>query len=82
MDRRQFLKLTVGGIALAAATPAWPFRVYSFPKSVIVRPLLHETGGSVIALQLERIRPQLPSLYFNDVPKLCLATFGPRRSAM
>lgn len=29
MDRRNFL---LGGIAMAAASRAWPFRVYSFPN--------------------------------------------------
>ena len=32
MDRRNFLRLMVGGVATAAAVRSFPFRVFSFPK--------------------------------------------------
>ena len=31
MDRRNFLRKMIGGVAVAAAVRTWPFRVYSFP---------------------------------------------------
>lgn len=34
MDRRSFLRMTVGGLAAGAAVRTWPFRVYSFPQEV------------------------------------------------
>jgi hypothetical protein len=42
MERRNFLRVLVGGVAVAAAARAWPFRVYSFPRGV-VNPYLPET---------------------------------------
>ena len=36
MNRRGFLKLSIGGVATAAAVRTWPFRVYSFPKEIII----------------------------------------------
>lgn len=33
--RRAFLKSLVGGVAVAAAVQAWPYRVYSFPSNPI-----------------------------------------------
>jgi hypothetical protein len=38
MDRRNFLKMLVGGVATAAAVRMFPFRVFSFPKEVVVPP--------------------------------------------
>lgn len=32
MDRRNFLGMIIGGVAAAAATRSWPFRVFSFPS--------------------------------------------------
>jgi hypothetical protein len=34
MNRRKFIGLTIGGIAVSAAVRTWPFRVYSFPSAV------------------------------------------------
>jgi hypothetical protein len=34
MDRRNFLRTMIGGVATAAAIRTFPFRVYSFPKEV------------------------------------------------
>lgn len=36
MNRRNFLRLTVGGVAAGAAVRTWPFRVYSFPGEIKV----------------------------------------------
>lgn len=36
MDRRNFLRTLVGGVAGAAAARAWPFRVYSFPSKIVI----------------------------------------------
>lgn len=35
-DRRAFLRSMVGGIAVAAASRTWPFRVYSFPTNISI----------------------------------------------
>lgn len=34
MERRNFLRALVGGVATAAAVRSWPFRVYSFPSEI------------------------------------------------
>lgn len=37
MNRRQFFKLSVGGIATAAAVSReWPFKVFSFSKDIVI----------------------------------------------
>lgn len=36
MDRRNFLRTLVGGVAGAAAVRTWPFRVYSFPSKIVI----------------------------------------------
>jgi len=41
MDRRSFFKLSVGGVAAAAAVRTWPFRVYSFPTDIVIARGLH-----------------------------------------
>jgi len=34
MDRRNFLRSLVDGVAVATAVRTWPFRVYSFPARI------------------------------------------------
>ena len=34
MQRRDFLKTLVGGVAIATAQRVWPYRVYSFPSEI------------------------------------------------
>ena len=34
MDRRNFLRLLVGGVAAEAAVRTFPFRVFSFPSKI------------------------------------------------
>lgn len=36
MNRRNFLRTLVGGVAGAAAVRTWPFRVYSFPSKIVI----------------------------------------------
>jgi len=36
MDRRSFFGMMVGGLATVAAVRSFPFRVFSFPKEVMV----------------------------------------------
>ena len=36
MDRRSFLRSMVGGLAAAAAVRTFPFRVFSFPKEIVL----------------------------------------------
>lgn len=38
MDRRSFFKSIVGGFAATAAVRTFPFRVFSFPKEIILAP--------------------------------------------
>ena len=38
MERRGFLKMLVGGVAVAAASQTFPFRVFSFPTNPEVMP--------------------------------------------
>lgn len=40
MERRNFLRTLVGGVAVAAAARTWPFRVYSFPSEPITQSLI------------------------------------------
>lgn len=35
MERRNFLRLMVGGVSTAAAVRTFPFRVFSFPKEIV-----------------------------------------------
>ena len=39
MDRRNFFRLTIGGVAAATAVRTWPFRVYSFPTNIVIAPV-------------------------------------------
>ena len=36
MNRRNFLSTLIGGLAATAAVRSFPFRVFSFPKEIIV----------------------------------------------
>jgi hypothetical protein len=44
MNRRNFLRLIVGGIAAGAAARTFPFRVYSFPVEIHVPTARRLTG--------------------------------------
>jgi hypothetical protein len=36
VERRNFLRTLVGGVAVATAVRTWPFRVYSFPSDPLI----------------------------------------------
>jgi hypothetical protein len=36
MERRNFLRMMVGGVVAGAAVRSFPFRVFSFPKEIVV----------------------------------------------
>jgi hypothetical protein len=38
MDRRNFLRSLVGGVAASAAVRTFPFRVFSFPTDIVIAP--------------------------------------------
>jgi hypothetical protein len=38
MNRRNFLGSLIGGVAAGAAVRTWPFRVYSFPSHLFLKP--------------------------------------------
>lgn len=51
MERRNFLKLIVGGVAAGAAVRTWPFRVFSFPtEPKLIIPTYGADGGLPISL--------------------------------
>lgn len=64
MDRRNFFRSMIGGVAAAAAVRTWPFRVYSFPTEIQIDENFPESYtarlASVEALELENVREQLP----------------------
>src|SRR5712671_3555595 len=63
MDRRNFLRTLVGGVAVAAAVRTFPFRVYSFPSTpAVIDPKLARR-------MLERIREALGA-EVNDPPPI------------
>ena len=47
MDRRDFLRSLIGGLAASAAVRTFPFRVYSFPTEITPRELLYLDCWSV-----------------------------------
>jgi hypothetical protein len=75
MDRRNFFRSMVGGVAAAAAVRTWPFRVFSFPTDLrIVNPSVAWTTASnvrmvelnVQALELESFAKEIPTLLANE----------------
>lgn len=59
----------IGGVAAAAAVSSFPFRVFSFPSEIVTLPLYGPDGGLAygsIAVQLEKVRAQIPVIYQND----------------
>ena len=36
MNRREFLRRLVAGVSVKAAVRTWPFRVFSFPSTIII----------------------------------------------
>jgi len=67
MDRRNFLRTLIGGVAAGAAVRTWPFRVYSFPSILAAGDVFEFIGHpDTVALQLEKMRDILPELWAND----------------
>lgn len=50
MDRRNFLRSLVGGIAATAAVRTFPFRVYSFPREIVL-----PSGGYLVPVEFARL---------------------------
>jgi hypothetical protein len=65
MERRDFLRSLVGGIAVAGAVRQWPFRVFSFPSEVVPANIFYD--DPVYALQLEVVRNEIPTLWEGSV---------------
>ena len=63
MDRRKFLSTLIGGVAATAAVRTFPFRVFSFPKEIII------PDAIPCALALEGLINRIPTV---DVPTLSL----------
>ncbi len=58
LSRRNFLGLTIGGVAAAAAVRSFPFRVFSFPSEIkicgedfLVNPWLRQINGTLFFRQ-------------------------------
>lgn len=47
LDRRGFLRSLVGGVAATAAVRTFPFRVYSFPREIVL-----PGGGYLVPLEV------------------------------
>jgi hypothetical protein len=64
VNRRGFLKLfglAVAGVAIDQAIPLG--RVWSFPSKIVI-----PSCADTIALQLEKVREQIPLVYGTDIP--------------
>jgi hypothetical protein len=74
MDRRNFLRTLVGGIAAGAAVRTFPFRVFSFPTEIKrwwwTTPNITCdyacTSVAIQALELENIHEQIPDLILSE----------------
>jgi hypothetical protein len=51
IQRRDFIRQLIGGIAVTAAVRTWPFRVYSFPS----KPEFTGRGMAFLVAELERL---------------------------
>lgn len=80
MNRRNFFRQMIGGVAAAAAVRTWPFRVYSFPSELrILNPIVRATTATnyfsgctpsyiarIQALELENLAEEIPDLIRNE----------------
>ena len=77
MDRRNFFRQMIGGVAAAAAVRTFPFRVFSFPTDLrIVNPIVGQTNyfsgcsasymAAIQALELETIAQEIPDLLLTE----------------
>jgi hypothetical protein len=68
MNRRQFLRSMIGGVATAAAVRAFPFRVFSFPKDPYVAGLdLGEYSDYSPLLSINQARDLLSGPTFSNM---------------
>lgn len=63
MDRRGFLIGLIGGVAIASAARAWPFRVFSFPNKVVINPIM-----DINAISSKYLVPVLGDEIFRPSP--------------
>lgn len=68
MNRRGFLRGLVGGIAVAAAAPSFPFRVFSFPSEIVV---CRSAFPSAWIIYEDAIREQLNQLSVARLFRKC-----------
>lgn len=73
MNRRGFLRGLIGGIAITASEPQWPFRIYSFPKDIVLPKFTHVNYGLTVSCQLDKITrkyiiPRLADDIFKPSP--------------
>jgi hypothetical protein len=78
MDRRNFFRTMVGGVAVAAAARTFPFRVFSFPNQITrwvgidwsndnyVWIMNRDQEAAIQALELESFRKEIPDLLRNE----------------
>jgi hypothetical protein len=85
MDRRNFLRKMIGGVAAAAAVRTFPFRVYSFPTELSYPGRLSTPGpywgydfdpatntwAAVQAIELENLRREIPDLLRGERRPSC-----------
>ena len=77
MNRRNFFRQMIGGVAATAAVRTFPFRVFSFPTDLrIVNPIVGQTNyfsgcsqgymARIQALELENVAQEIPDLIRNE----------------
>lgn len=72
MNRRNFLSLAIGGVALATARRAFPFRVYSFPHPKITLYPIIETHMPLP----ERVTVDQNYIFWNKDGVYCIDSIG------
>jgi hypothetical protein len=67
MDRRNFLRSLVGGVAVAAAARTFPFRVFSFPPEIKI--VQSDYFGTLLepGLTIATIRQAVEALKSRDI---------------
>lgn len=64
MDRRQFFRSKIGGVAAGAAVRSWPFRAYFFPKQVMIAVpgYQQQPAHRLDLITIEIFRAEIPKL--------------------
>lgn len=68
MNRRGFLKMLVGGVAVAAAAPSFPFRVFSFPSDVVQPADYYLFSGVELAKSSDAMMARIMEPFFDPSP--------------